>query len=480
MRQPLTINLHTDPSRLVLRSLSNKTPFIAVSINYRLGIFGFGASSDMIAAQGSDSALRGVNFGLYDQKLALIWVKRNIAAFGGDEAKITIIGQSAGGVSCHLHLLEAELGTEKPLFRKAGLMSGPVGGLELTSMGKADQRWEDLCRLWSVQADSPVDRVDMLRRIPTKDLLDSVSDLHWVLFTLAIDELTIRKSDLGCGVSVHLGHDGLGNETKPSDDKVQVLMSATADEFRGFAVMANWDYTRFHSLFTSSYASEAAAEEVLQAYGISPTSSAEKLFEAFSEFISDATMMHKIYRANEFFKAHRGKQALLRGQHAKRVGVQYHHFEFGNPFSGPMQGIAHHGVDMVYAFGAFHDALEKADQGVSEGYVEPGQVHAEPNVAGPSMNSRAGEYHKSNVDLSYELQDRLIQFVVEDCQDTDERAYADDIVTFCHDRSVCVESWSSGQKWSSKRKKLEVLDKDLESLITATQKLIGSVIGMAL
>lgn len=111
MSQPLTTNLYTDPSRLVLRSLSSKTPFIAVSINYRLGIFGFGASSDMIAAQGSDPPLRGVNFGLYDEKLALIWVKRNIAAFGGDEAKIAIMGQSAGGISCHLHLLEAELGT---------------------------------------------------------------------------------------------------------------------------------------------------------------------------------------------------------------------------------------------------------------------------------------------------------------------------------------------------------------------------------
>lgn len=254
-----------------------------------------------------------------------------------------------------------------------------------------------------------------------------------MLFTLTVDELTIRKNDLGCGVSVHLGHDRLGDETKPSDDKVQVLMSATADEFRGFAVMANWDYTRFHSLFTSIYAPEAVAEEVLQAYGISPTSSAEKLFEAFSEFISNAKMMHKIYRANESFKAHRGEKTLLRGQHATRVGVQYHHFEFGNPFSGPMQRIAHHGVDMVYAFGAFHNTLEKADQGASEDYINPGQAHAEANVAGPLMNSRAGKYHKSNVDLSYELQDRLIQFVVKDCQDTDERAYADDIVTFCYD-----------------------------------------------
>ncbi|KAG6357577.1 hypothetical protein INS49_013454 [Diaporthe citri] len=257
-------------------------------------------------------------------------------------------------------------------------------------------------------------------------------------------------------------------------------MSASTDEFKGFALMANWEYTKFYSLFTSSYTSEAAAEEILEANGISPTSSAGELFEAFSEFISDATMMHKIYRANEFFNAHRGKQALLRGQDPKRVGIQYHHFEIGNPFSGPMQGIAHHGVDIVYAFGTFHDALKKADQGISECYVESGQAVAEASVGEPSKSTDATDYRKSNIDLSYELQDKLIQFVVEDCEVTDQHAYADDILTFCHDRSVRVENWSSDEKWMSKRKKLALLDKDLDSMTTATQRLVGSVIGMAL
>ena len=474
------MSLYADPARLVLRSLSNKNPFIAVSINYRLGIFGFGGSSDVITAQGSDTPLRGVNFGLYDQKLAFIWVKRNIAAFGGDNTKITIMGHSAGGISCYLHLLQAELGTGRPLFRKAGVLSGPVGGLDLTSLEKADQRWADLCRLWSVHADNPVDRFNMLRKIPTKDLLNSVSELNWTLFTLIIDELTICKSNLGCGVSVYLGHDVLGDEAKPSHEKVQLMISAADEEFRGFALIANWNYTKFHSLLTSCYPSGATAEEVLQAYGVLPTSSDEELFEAFSQFISDSTMMHKVYRAYEFFKAHRGKQALRRGQDPKRVGVQYDHFEIGNPFPGPLRGIAHHGIELVYGFGNFHDALEKADQGILQGYADPDQAHVEAHVNEPSMNAEACEYRKSNIDLSYEVQDRWIQFVVEDCQETDQRANADDIMTFCADRSVRVESWSSGEKWMAKRKKLEVLDKDLDCITTATQRLVGSVLGMAL
>ncbi|PNP58754.1 hypothetical protein THARTR1_01770 [Trichoderma harzianum] len=193
----------------------------------------------MLAAQGSHGSLKGVNFGLYDQKLALIWVKCNIAAFGGDGTKVTIMGHSAGGISCHLHLLEAELGTKKPLFRKAGLMSGSCGDLDLTSLDKADERWADLYRLRSVQADYPADRLNMLRRIPAKDLLLSISELHRVLFTLVIDQLTIKKSNLGCDVSVHLGQDGLDDHTKSTNENIQVMLSTTDDEFRGFVQMAN-------------------------------------------------------------------------------------------------------------------------------------------------------------------------------------------------------------------------------------------------
>ncbi|KAL5591976.1 hypothetical protein FOVSG1_010865 [Fusarium oxysporum f. sp. vasinfectum] len=469
-----------DPSRIVLRGLSKRTPFIAVSINYRLNIFGFGASSDMLAVQSSKASVKGVNFGLCDQKLALIWIKRNIAAFGGDDTKITIMGHSAGGISCHLHLLEAELGIKKPLFRKAGLMSGTWGGLDLTSMEKADERWADLYRLWSVEADKPIDRLNMLGRIPAKDLVNSISELHWAFFVLVIDQLTIRDSNLSCGISVHLGQDGLSDQTKSADENIQVMLSSTDQEFRDFARMANWNFPNFHSLVASSYPSQAAAEEVLEAYGILPTSSDAELFEAFSEFISDATMLHKVYRASEFFKTHRGKQALLHGKDPKHVGVQYYHFEFGNPFPGPMQGIAHHGVELIYAFGNFHNALEKADQGFSEGYAEPVQELTEAAIPEIPSNAEAAEERKSNIDLGCELQDMLIRFVVEDCRETDQRADPDEIATFCHDRSLRMESWSSSEKWVARTKKFKLLDKDSNSSTTATKKLVGGVIGMRL
>lgn len=72
---------------------------VYVSINYRLGIFGFMAHPDLTAESGNKSS---GNYGLLDQVEALRWVKENIAAFGGDPEKVTIAGQSAGSMSVQL------------------------------------------------------------------------------------------------------------------------------------------------------------------------------------------------------------------------------------------------------------------------------------------------------------------------------------------------------------------------------------------
>jgi carboxylesterase type B len=68
---------------------------IYVSLQYRLGAFGFLSSAD-VRENGQ------ANVGLLDQRSALNWVQRNIRAFGGDPAKVTIIGGSAGGSSGEL------------------------------------------------------------------------------------------------------------------------------------------------------------------------------------------------------------------------------------------------------------------------------------------------------------------------------------------------------------------------------------------
>ncbi|NJN53013.1 MAG: carboxylesterase family protein, partial [Gammaproteobacteria bacterium] len=90
-----------------------KDGVVMVSLNYRLGRFGFFAHPSLDAPQG--------NFGLMDQIAALRWVKRNIAAFGGDPDQVTVFGESAGGASV-LYLLTSP--ATEGLFHRAIIQSG--------------------------------------------------------------------------------------------------------------------------------------------------------------------------------------------------------------------------------------------------------------------------------------------------------------------------------------------------------------------
>ena len=97
-----------------------KKGVVFVSINYRVGVFGFLAHPELTKeANGKASG----NYGLLDQVAALKWVKRNIAAFGGDPNNVTIGGQSAGSMSVNC-LVASPL--TKGLFNRAIAESGSM------------------------------------------------------------------------------------------------------------------------------------------------------------------------------------------------------------------------------------------------------------------------------------------------------------------------------------------------------------------
>jgi para-nitrobenzyl esterase len=91
---------------------------IYVAPNYRLGIFGFMAHPELTAESGRNAS---GNWGFLDQVEALKWVQRNIAAFGGDPANVTLVGQSAGSMSIN-NLQASPL--SRGLFHKVFGMSG--------------------------------------------------------------------------------------------------------------------------------------------------------------------------------------------------------------------------------------------------------------------------------------------------------------------------------------------------------------------
>src|ERR1700743_3276006 len=95
-----------------------KKGIIFVSINYRVGVFGFFAHPELTKESGIHAS---GNYGLMDQIAALKWVQNNIAAFGGDPKNVTIAGQSAGSMSVNC-LVASPLA--RGLFQKAIAESG--------------------------------------------------------------------------------------------------------------------------------------------------------------------------------------------------------------------------------------------------------------------------------------------------------------------------------------------------------------------
>ena len=106
---------------------------VVVTINYRLGAFGFFAHPELAKESGRNAA---GNYGMMDAIAALQWVKRNIAAFGGDPNNVTVFGESAGAI-----MTSALVGSPqaKGLFQRAILQSGAWMGLQMARMTAGTQ-----------------------------------------------------------------------------------------------------------------------------------------------------------------------------------------------------------------------------------------------------------------------------------------------------------------------------------------------------
>ncbi len=108
-----TAEMEFDGERIARRGV------VVVSVNYRLAALGFLAHPEITASQPDAPA----NFGSLDQQAGLRWVSSNIAAFGGDPGKITIAGQSAGGMSV---MTQMSCFANEGLFQRAVVMSGMI------------------------------------------------------------------------------------------------------------------------------------------------------------------------------------------------------------------------------------------------------------------------------------------------------------------------------------------------------------------
>lgn len=138
----LSLGSTADPqynlSGIVKLSQDMGRPVVAVSMNYRLGMWGF-LQTPQVVAEGSSNA------GLLDQRLALRWIQENIERFGGDPARVTVWGESAGAQSIAYQMF-AYGGRDDGLFRAAVLESGGPTGAQVQPLSWYAGAVENLTR----------------------------------------------------------------------------------------------------------------------------------------------------------------------------------------------------------------------------------------------------------------------------------------------------------------------------------------------
>ena len=152
---------------------------VVVTVNYRLGALGFLALSQLSAE--SPHHVSG-NYGFLDGVAALQWVKDNISAFGGDPAKVTIGGQSAGSGMVH-NLCSSPLA--QGLFRAAVAESGTSLTSRMKALADAEKDGLDFVRSKKVSS------VEELRKLPAEDFVPSPGSPRMLRFSPIVDGWSI-------------------------------------------------------------------------------------------------------------------------------------------------------------------------------------------------------------------------------------------------------------------------------------------------
>jgi para-nitrobenzyl esterase len=169
-----------DGTRLAERGL------VVVSINYRLGALGYMAHPELSAE--SPRGISG-NYGLLDQIEALRWIQRNIGAFGGDAANVTIAGESSGGLSV-VYLMAAP--EARGLFSKAIAQSAYLVSVpELSRKMYGAPAAEDIGKYVAAKLGAP--NIAALRAMDARALVDAAAAAGYAPFPTIDGKLLPRQ-----------------------------------------------------------------------------------------------------------------------------------------------------------------------------------------------------------------------------------------------------------------------------------------------
>lgn len=219
------------------RALAGRGEIVVVTLNYRLGALGFLAHPAL--ADGADVG----NYGLADQQAALRWVRNNIAEFGGDPEKVTIAGESAGGMAVCDHLVAPD---SAGLFHAAIIQSAPCQAqYDLPAAQEASLRYAT-----DAGCDDVVTAAQCLRALPPDQLARA----------LFYDRIGTEQLSGPVTGTATLPVDPLTGLADGRGARVPVLIGTTADEFNLFTAL---QYVRGRPIDAAHY-----LELLTEAFGV--------------------------------------------------------------------------------------------------------------------------------------------------------------------------------------------------------------------
>ncbi|MBI4803710.1 MAG: carboxylesterase family protein [Desulfovibrio sp.] len=315
------------------RNLAGKG-VVVVTVNYRLGPLGFFVHPQLAAESGK--AVAG-NYGLLDQIEALQWVRRNIAAFGGDPDQVTIFGQSAGSRSVSLLTLSP---LAKGLFCRAIAQSGgPIIGSEYLNPF-FDGNMPNVSRMGETLGDrlgcpQGVDALSCMRAKPASEVIKAADCSTGLfdegLFFAPVFDGWVVPSDVRTAFSPGAPHD------------VPMIVGSTGDEgtvyLRGEKDLS---LAKYQAFLNARFGQDTA-----EALAMFPAKDDRDVYQAINRFITVAVNAQPARLMARTLAEGNSKAFLYRFTRRPNTAKA-------------RELAAFHGVDLAYVFGNMAD---------SEGYT---------------------------------------------------------------------------------------------------------------
>ncbi|KAF2848598.1 carboxylesterase [Plenodomus tracheiphilus IPT5] len=292
----------TDPTDIIKMSVQMRKPLIIVHAAYRLNVFGYGVYDNKS------------NFGFYDQKRAVEWVRKHISGFGGDPNRIVLHGESAGAIAVHAHIHGP---SPTPGIWRAILQSGSLYLTPPAPRAVGEAVMQHLAYLTGY---------DDLKSIPTEALLGGLGKLGFQNWWLHEDEaLSPGTQDMDWPISG-------GPELEA------ILIGDCQWESRGFepTIVAH-GLEGLRDIFDKY---SPVGSEIVKLYEID-FSSLDTALPRISAFINDVKFAF-------------GTSEICRREHelAKRTCYRYV-MDQANPWN--KDAGAHHAIDLLFLFGGPFD-----------------------------------------------------------------------------------------------------------------------------